>query len=582
MKKIYFTLFFIVLFASCEKENIDELLAKEKIKENEFQIINGVKIKDIADKKAVNKVLKYFDKKSFKGKSKENNFRIIGDEARLMKKGDSKSYTFQIEHNTQTGSIENLVLNLEKDGTYQAYIATYHLNTADKRAVVEHGKLPPLKNKVSLTPIEFNAEAIITNLDQKGSGGCYAYVEVIETSRATGWEVTGYRLKRVPCSGNGGGNSGGGSGSDNPGGPSGGSDPGHDGGLPSGGGGGGNGGSLPPPSSSDPGPNHDSIDGTDIMTAPIMRLNTIGKLQDLLELGRFDSPKMEWLRKSASADQIFDLYNFIQEEQESEEAKAFGKEVIDAFMNGGEVDFLYKVIVDDSFKENECLNDVYTEMGKAPTFDNYLKNFDLEMSVANLKFGAKNNFGTVYEDYTNAMAITNPPLTSNMINIDFNTDPSTSGNILNKPDVFKAVSLIHEVLHAEMYRKMLDALVAADNNQTTLDWANDWTPTQFQQFIESLEHKYFGIFNYYTRYDWNENTPNNAQHQQMAQHYRNVVKQALTEYDPSLTETQKEALSWIGLNTADIKAWQLKSPQEQQAIKDQITNMKNTFPNGCN
>ncbi|SHG75157.1 hypothetical protein SAMN05444483_12710 [Salegentibacter echinorum] len=114
--------------------------------------------------------------------------------------------------------------------------------------------------------------------------------------------------------------------------------------APAGDGGGGNGGSLPPPSSGDPDPNHDSIDGTDIMTAPIMRLNTIGKLQDLLELGRFDSPKMEWLRKSASADQIFDLYNFIREEQESEEAKAFGKEAIDAFMNGGEVDIKARLI----------------------------------------------------------------------------------------------------------------------------------------------------------------------------------------------------------------------------------------------
>ncbi|SHG75003.1 hypothetical protein SAMN05444483_1275 [Salegentibacter echinorum] len=36
------------------------------------------------------------------------------------------------------------------------------------------------------------------------------------------------------------------------------------------------------------------------------------------------------------------------------------------------------------------------------------------------------------------------------------------------------------------------------------------------------------------------------------------------------------------LNSEATKAWQLKSPQEQQAIKDQITNMKNTFPNGCN
>ncbi|SHG75087.1 hypothetical protein SAMN05444483_1278 [Salegentibacter echinorum] len=36
------------------------------------------------------------------------------------------------------------------------------------------------------------------------------------------------------------------------------------------------------------------------------------------------------------------------------------------------------------------------------------------------------------------------------------------------------------------------------------------------------------------------------------------------------------------LNSEATISWQLEIPQEQQVIKDQITNMKNTFPNGCN
>ncbi|MGO2359447.1 hypothetical protein [Mesonia sp.] len=276
-------------------------------------------------------------------------------------------------------------------------------------------------------------------------------------------------------------------------------------------------------------------------------------------------------------------------ENPTPEQETFGKEAIKAKCENSdaEVDFAYQVIVDPSFKENQCLNDVYEAMGKAPTFDGYLQAFDSDMSVANLTFGADSNFGQNpnYAGYTNAMAITNPPLTSNMINIDFNTDPSTSGNILNKPDVFKAVSLIHEVLHAEMYRKMLDAVRAAEISGNNLNWTS-WTSEQFyNDFLNSLENKYFGIFDYFTRYNYGipvGSNPNDYQHQQLAQHYRDVVKQALTEYDPSLTETQKEALSWLGLNTADIKAWQLKSPQEQQAIEDLINNIKNTFPNGCN
>ena len=85
-----------------------------------------------------------------------------------------------------------------------------------------------------------------------------------------------------------------------------------------------------------------------------------------------------------------------------------------------------------------------------------------------------------------------------------------------------------------------------------------------------------------TRYDWDTLTPNNAQHQQMASHFRDIVKQSLTDYDSTLTMEQKEALSWIGLNSADIVAWQNLTPEERTAINNLQSQIKNTFPNGCN
>ena len=66
----------------------------------------------------------------------------------------------------------------------------------------------------------------------------------------------------------------------------------------------------------------------------------------------------------------------------------------------------------------------------------------------------------------------------------------------------------------------------------------------------------------------------------MAQHYRDIVKQALADYDHNLTNAQKEALSWIGLNKADIIAWQ--NYDNKDAVKNTLTNIKNTSPNGCN
>jgi hypothetical protein len=249
------------------------------------------------------------------------------------------------------------------------------------------------------------------------------------------------------------------------------------------------------------------------------------------------------------------------------------------------------VFIDEEFKKHPCLKDVYNKMGKATKFKEYLQNFEATASVADLRFTADDNFSLnpANQDYLNAMAITNPPLSSNEIVITFNTDTNTSGNILNKPDVFKAVSMIHEMIHAEMYRKMLDAMIAAQGAGTTLDWT-DLTYDEFRQYIDvTLQNKYFGIWDYYVRYDDNNDTPDNGQHQQMAQHYRDIVKQALTDYDPTLTEEQKEALSWIGLNEANIVAWQnldedpsLDTQQEQDAINATMTQIKNTFPNGCN
>lgn len=248
------------------------------------------------------------------------------------------------------------------------------------------------------------------------------------------------------------------------------------------------------------------------------------------------------------------------------------------------------IFIDQEFKDKPCLKAVYNAMGKATKFKEYLQNFQSDMSVADLRFTADDNFsGNEDADYHNAMAITKPPLTNNEIKIKFNTDTSTTGNILNKPDVFKAVSMIHEMIHAEMYRKMLDAMIVAQGEGSTLDWT-DLTYDEFREYIDvTLQNKYEGIWDYYVRYDENDDTPDNGQHQAMAKHYRDIIKQALTDYNPALTEQQKEALSWIGLNEANIVAWQnldedpsLDTQQEQDAINSTISQIKNTFPNGCN
>ncbi|QTY27800.1 hypothetical protein [Flavobacterium sp. CS20] len=266
---------------------------------------------------------------------------------------------------------------------------------------------------------------------------------------------------------------------------------------------------------------------------------------------------------------------YLQDNNCSEQAQ---QDVIDDLLE----EFDEEIFIDDDFKNNPCLKSVYDQMGKASTFNNYLQNFDADMSVADLRFSADNNFGQNpnYQGYENAMAITNPPLSSNEILIDFNTDPSTNGNILDKPNVFRAVAMIHEIIHAEMYRKMLDAMIEAEGQGTTLDWT-DMNRFEFDQYLETLQNKYFGIWEYYVRYNDNDDTPDNGQHQQMAQHYRDIIKDALTDYDSTLSDNLKNSLSWIGLNEANVVAWQNLSQTERDAINQTIIQIQNTFPNDC-
>lgn len=86
-----------------------------------------------------------------------------------------------------------------------------------------------------------------------------------------------------------------------------------------------------------------------------------------------------------------------------------------------------QVLIDSNFEDEECLKIVYDAIGKATKFQEYLQQFDSDASIVNLKFTIDNDFGNNNQDYSNAMAITNPPLSSNEIIIAFNTDSNSSG-----------------------------------------------------------------------------------------------------------------------------------------------------------
>jgi hypothetical protein len=237
-------------------------------------------------------------------------------------------------------------------------------------------------------------------------------------------------------------------------------------------------------------------------------------------------------------DTIGGMYNYLIGEKEcSDEAKVFTDLALEAWLEDGEVDFDEEIIKDKSFENNQRLNCVYNKFKETDnTISNYLENFLGERPVAHLKLTADTNFQTNFPDNPNAGAATSPPQ-DYIIEITFNTDPNSEGAAQNMPTIVLASDLIHEMLHAEIFRKLLSVA-----QQPEIPWSED--------FIESHRNDFPTLMEYYCR--WHYGNPTQpaatAQHQLIADYYRTMIKSALKDFDNnSHTESFYEMLSWSGL-----------------------------------
>ncbi|MFL9844742.1 hypothetical protein [Flavobacterium rhizosphaerae] len=209
----------------------------------------------------------------------------------------------------------------------------------------------------------------------------------------------------------------------------------------------------------------------------------------------------------------------------------FAKQAIEVLEDGGDVDFFYKVILDESFTNNLMLKGIYDALGGSATFQNYVQNFDEEFSVAHLKFSVGLDSGN-----TGALAATYPP-DNYIIEIKFN--PSYLPPNQTRPDLDIVGTFIHEILHADIFRKLLSVV---ENEGTIYGFT--------QGDIENLQDSFPGLYDYYMRYMFgvvDSNLLTDAQHQMMATHYRDIIVDVLKEYDSSKPNELYEAIAWAGL-----------------------------------
>lgn len=200
-------------------------------------------------------------------------------------------------------------------------------------------------------------------------------------------------------------------------------------------------------------------------------------------------------------------------------------------------------------KNNALVNCIFNKAKSAPNFQQYLQNFDGRFSTAHLLLDLK-----PLSDSSNAQ--TSPP-DGYWINITINS------NNLNRPSLDIARTFMHEMIHAEMFRILL-SLAPTSNGQIDVAELTNMLNT----------HNYPGIYDYFRRFGLN-----NMQHEQMAAHYIGIIKNYLKQIDGSITDSQAEAMAWIGLQ--NTVAWNNLGTTKQNELLNTYNSWKNTASHSC-
>lgn len=552
LTKIGILLFGISFFlTNCEQDSVEH--SNRQAPENPAFKTSKVTKSTIQQNQTLTKAIQSLEKELVKTKSNTQNktvysseydFTIETDFATYIENEDGTyhSYTFPIIRTISNGLLENLLLSLQEDGTYKTYIVSYDLTEQEREDISNEIQIN-LENRATFN--EIDGTNLTSDIFSNKMYACGYNFEVVcwETaceidgcwdSQYTNTECDSI-LIYVDCSGGGGGGSGTGTGD-------GGNTTGNTGSGGYGGGGGSGSGSTNP----------------DVTTPTIPQPweEVVLCLNGLSINGSTNgfTPEMSAWLQSQPKNVVGQINNYIDQNECSETAQDFAIQAIIALMDGGEVDFEEELILDSDLKDNDCLYSVYTGMGNAPTFTNYLNNFDGDMSVANLKLTSS----TTLPSNTNAE--TSAPQ-NYLITITFNE------NNLNRPNLSIARTFIHEMIHAEIFRKLLSV---AQHPSIQLD----------QNQLIQLRNDYPGLYDYYMRWKWNVpqgQSPSSAQHEAMAQHYRDIIKQALEEFDNTHTDEIYEALAWTGLQ--NTVAWNNLSQSERDNISQTIANFNSNNPN---
>ena len=189
---------------------------------------------------------------------------------------------------------------------------------------------------------------------------------------------------------------------------------------------------------------------------------------------------------------------------------------------------------------------VYRKLTNTILMKRYLQKFDGDFSNYHLKY----ELSSTLPVSINGRTINNPSdLGKEWMKILINAN-----TLAERPTLGVARTFIHETIHAEMWRK-----------------------------IKSVHGKisiqnFPGLFDYYSRYKMGDN--GTAQHNLMAQHYIDIMADALKEFDSSYSDEVYKAIAWVGLT--NTVAWNNKSGTEKNRIITIVKQLKQNGSKNCN
>lgn len=274
-----------------------------------------------------------------------------------------------------------------------------------------------------------------------------------------------------------------------------------------------------------------------------------------------------WLKSLENINFKSDIENYLNTfnfySPEFNEAKLFARQAVIAWMlsRNTVINFEEKIINELTGKAL-C---IYNKLKSSSAgFKNAIKKFDGDFPVSHLKFEIDPN-----ESSNTRKAYTTPP-SNYLISIVLNGNSTKDASYQQRPNLMVAKTIIHEVIHAEMWRKILSIMDNGGNLQGITR----------QQWIDKLSNSdYPGIFDFYTRFG-----TNGFQHPQMAANYRNVIADALQAFDNNANPRQLyEDLAWEGLIYQKDPTWGSLSLSEKTRIQNTINNYFNLNKNeSCN